>query len=154
MMETKLLSLEAMSSRAQSRSRTGDEGYKHTIIPEWRWLLHSLESLSHRHSYCRKYKSVLRFKLMSSCLGEGSVFHSGYMNLYPHSTSWFIWWRICLQCQRPRFDPWLGKIPLRREWLPTPASWSGEVHGQRCLLSNSQWSCKDLDTTELPLKVH
>ena len=28
--------------------------------------------------------------------------------------------RICLQCRRPGFDPWVGKIPWRREWQPTP----------------------------------
>ena len=25
-----------------------------------------------------------------------------------------------LQCRRPGFNPWVGKIPWRREWLPTP----------------------------------
>ena len=25
--------------------------------------------------------------------------------------------------QKNRFDPWVGKIPWRREWLPTPAFW-------------------------------
>ena len=28
------------------------------------------------------------------------------------------WKRIHLQCGRPGFDPWDGKIPWRREWLP------------------------------------
>ena len=27
---------------------------------------------------------------------------------------------MCLQCRRPGFDPWVGKIPWRRERLPTP----------------------------------
>ena len=27
---------------------------------------------------------------------------------------------ICLQCRRPGFDPWVGKIPWKREQLPTP----------------------------------
>ena len=27
--------------------------------------------------------------------------------------------RICLQCRRPGFDPWIKKIPWKREWLPT-----------------------------------
>ena len=27
-----------------------------------------------------------------------------------------------LQCRRPRFNPWVGKIPWRRERLPTPDS--------------------------------
>ena len=38
-------------------------------------------------------------------------------------------WRICLQCRRPRFDPWVGKIPWRRERLPSPVFWPGEFHG-------------------------
>ena len=30
---------------------------------------------------------------------------------------------------RPGFDPWVGKIPWRREQLPTPVFWPGEFHG-------------------------
>ena len=45
------------------------------------------------------------------------------------------WWvrslRICLKCRRPGFDPWVGKIPSRREWLCTPVFSAGEFHGQR-----------------------
>ena len=28
--------------------------------------------------------------------------------------------KICLQCQRPEFYPWVGKIHWRRDRLPTP----------------------------------
>ena len=35
----------------------------------------------------------------------------------------------CLQCGRCGFDPWVGKIPWRRERLPTPVFWPGEFHG-------------------------
>ena len=28
----------------------------------------------------------------------------------------------------PGFDPWVGKIPWRRERLPTPVFWPGEFH--------------------------
>ena len=31
------------------------------------------------------------------------------------------------------FNPWLEKIPWRREWLPTPVFLPGEFHGQRSL---------------------
>jgi len=27
------------------------------------------------------------------------------------------------------FDPWIGKIPWRRVWQPTPVLWPGESHG-------------------------
>ena len=34
-----------------------------------------------------------------------------------------------LQCRRLRFNPWVGKIPWRREQPPTPVFWPGEFHG-------------------------
>ena len=34
-----------------------------------------------------------------------------------------------LQCGKPGFDPWVGKIPWRRERLPTPVFWPEEFHG-------------------------
>ena len=46
---------------------------------------------------------------------------------------------ICLQCRRPRFNPWVGKITWRREWQPTPGFLSGEFHGQRSLAGHSSW---------------
>ena len=43
---------------------------------------------------------------------------------------------------------WVGKIPWRRERLPTPIFWPGEVHGQRSLVGYSPWGFKETDTTE------
>ena len=44
------------------------------------------------------------------------------------------WWlrskeSIC-QCRRQVFDPWVGKIPWRRAWLPSPVFLPGKSHGQ------------------------
>ena len=39
---------------------------------------------------------------------------------------WLGQWRICLQCGIPGFDPWVGKIPWRRAWQPTPVFLPGE----------------------------
>ena len=61
---------------------------------------------------------------------------------------WLKWLRILLQCRKPRFDPWVGKIPWRREWQPTPGFLPGEVHGQRSLVGYSPWDRKELDTAE------
>ena len=33
------------------------------------------------------------------------------------------------QCRRPTFDPWVGKIPWRRKWQPTPLVFPAEFHG-------------------------
>jgi len=43
----------------------------------------------------------------------------------------------CLQCRRPWFNPWVRKIPWRREWLPTPVFLPGEFHGQKSLAGYS-----------------
>ena len=55
------------------------------------------------------------------------------------------------QCRRHRshgFDPWVGKIPWRRTWQPTPGFLPGESHGQKSLAGYSPWGRKELDTTE------
>ena len=41
---------------------------------------------------------------------------------------WLRQYRISLQYRRPEFDPWVGKIPWRREWLPSPIFFPGEFH--------------------------
>ena len=48
-----------------------------------------------------------------------------------------------LQCGRPVLNPWVGKIPWRRERLPTVVFWPGEFHG----LYNP-WDHRELNTTE------
>ena len=45
--------------------------------------------------------------------------------------------RICLQCRRPGFDPWVRKILWRREWLLTLVFSPGEFHKQRSLAGYS-----------------
>ena len=47
------------------------------------------------------------------------------------------------QCRRRGFKPWVGKIPWRRERLPTPVFWPGEFHGLY-----SPWGRKESDMTE------
>ena len=41
--------------------------------------------------------------------------------------------------QRCRFNPWVGKIPWRRKWYPTPIFLLGESHGQKSLADYSPW---------------
>ena len=54
--------------------------------------------------------------------------------------------RICLQGRRPGFDPWVGKIPWRRKWQPTPVFLPGTSRGQRSLVGYSPGGCKQSDT--------
>ena len=50
--------------------------------------------------------------------------------------------------QETCFDPWVGKRPWRKEWLPTLVFLPGEFQGQRSLGGYSPWGCKELDKTE------
>ena len=40
---------------------------------------------------------------------------------------------------RHGFDPWVGKVPWRRVWWPTPVFLPGESHGQGSLVGYSLW---------------
>ena len=44
--------------------------------------------------------------------------------------------------------PWVGKIPWRRKWQPTPVFLPEKFHGHRILLGYSPWGCKESDMTE------
>ena len=81
--------------------------------------------------------------------------------------TWSSLWRKCrlprwlsgkefsCQCRKRRFDPWIGKIPWRRKWQPTPVFLPGKSHGQRSLVGFSPWGCKESDTSEqLNTHVH
>ena len=71
--------------------------------------------------------------------------------IYALQTSIFNKVRICLQCRRHRrcrFNPWVGKIPWRRKWQPTPVFLPEKSHGQSNLVDCSSKGCKELDTAE------
>ena len=49
--------------------------------------------------------------------------------------------------RRCRLGPWVGMIPWRRKWLPTPVFLPRKFYGQRSLAGDSMWGCKELDMT-------
>ena len=55
-----------------------------------------------------------------------------------------------LECRRPGFDHWVGKIPWRKAWQPTPVFLPGESHRQRSLARYSSGGRRESDTTERP----
>ena len=52
-------------------------------------------------------------------------------------------------CRKPGFDPWVGKFPWRREWLPTLVFLPGESPEQRSLVGYCLWGHKESYRTEL-----
>ena len=75
---------------------------------------------------------ALIYKLFSKVSGSKKVPTVSFLNVGMH-------------CRRLRFDPWVGKIPWRKEWLPTPVllHTPGKSHGQS-LVSYSPWGGKSL----------
>ena len=72
-----------------------------------------------------------------------------YIHIHIHGASLVApWYRICLQCKRPGFNPCVGKISWRRAWQPTLVLLTGEFHGQRSLVGYSPWGHTQLDTSE------
>ena len=47
-----------------------------------------------------------------------------------------------------RFTPWVGKIPWRRKWKPTPVFLPGKPHGQSCQVGDNKRVAKESDTTQ------
>ena len=46
-----------------------------------------------------------------------------------------------------RFNPWVGRIPWRKAWQPTPEFLPGESHRQRSLVGYSPWGHTESGTT-------
>ena len=54
----------------------------------------------------------------------------------------------CRRCKKHGFNPWVGKIPWRRAWQPTPVFLPGNFHGKRSLEGYNPWCCKELETDD------
>ena len=89
----------------------------------------------------------------------------------PHQglSSGLPWWlrqlRICLQCRKPGFNPWVGKIPLatgmatdssilvwRIPWTEEPGRLQSMGSQSQTRLSDSHFSC--LSSELLPIPLH
>ena len=55
-------------------------------------------------------ETLIQFLGWEDPLEKGQATHSSILGL----SLWLSWEIICLQCGRPGFDPWVGKIPLEK----------------------------------------
>ena len=82
---------------------------------------------------------------------------TGFSLSFPGGTNSKEYTCQCRRCKRRGFDLWVGKIPWRRKWRPTPGFLPRKSQGQRSLAGYSPWSRKKSDTTEqlaLSLSTH
>ena len=56
---------------------------------------------------------------------------------------------LCRRHKRSGVSRWVGKIPLRRAWQPTPVFLPGESLGQTSLGGDGPQGLKEQDTTEV-----
>ena len=71
--------------------------------------------------------------------GKLQIYFTFYHRLLVFISWWLRWQRICLQCRRSRFDPWVGKIlgkgniyPLQYSCLENSmdsGAWWATIHG-------------------------
>ena len=55
----------------------------------------------------------------------------------------------CKRHKRHMFNPWVGVIPWRRAWQPTPVFLPGRSREQRSLVSYGPQDLEELNTTEV-----
>ena len=92
---------------------------------------------------------IIIFYYLSSCktpniLEVNSTWNRGH-------SRWLSGKEFTSQCRRHRgfgFDPWVGMIPWRRQWWPSPVFLPRESCGQRSLVGYSLEGCKELDIPE------
>ena len=84
-------------------------------------------------------ETLVQFLGQEQPLEKGMATHSSILGL-----PWGLrWQRICLQCRRPGFHPWIGKITWRRAWqpslvfLPVESQWTEEPGGLQPMESQS-----------------
>ena len=122
---------------------------------------------SYHYIFSKKRKFMVKYSptLLRSSIFFLLIFFGSLCNLWHHrpfntqtslvfqaflSSYWLIFGGTsgkgpACQCSRPkrcRFDPWVGKIPWRRKWQPTPVFSPGEFHREGRLEGYSAWGRK------------
>ena len=87
----------------------------------------------HMCNFDRYFQTALRFGMTCTLTGVSLVAQ---------------WSRIHLKCRRHRSDPWVRRMPWRREWQATPIFLPGGSHGQRSPAGYASWGGKELAMTE------
>ena len=106
------------------------------LVPQW-MILKCVDSVYLMFTFC--------FSCNNCHIKSAHLLTNIRMNGHP---CWLNCKESACQCGRHRFNPWIGKIPCRREWQPTPVFLPGKFYEQRILAAYSPWGLKESDTTE------
>ena len=101
-----------------------------------------LRAPSDEEHRCRGHELAWRFTWLPwHCRLQQPAFYTRQLRL-PRLTCRLPWWLSGEESGRRGFDPWVGNIPWRRKWQPTPVFLPGKSHGQRSLADYSPWGHK------------
>ena len=110
---------------------------------------HPLSSPSPPALSLSKHQGLFQWISSSHQVAKGLEFqlqHQSFQWTFRTGLDWFAvkglpWWlrqlRTCLKSDIPEFDPWIRKIPWRREWQPTwvflpgEFQWTGSPRGHK-----------------------
>ena len=108
----------------------------HTIAKTWKQPKVQRRMNAQRWSgvYLMEYYQAIK-KRMKQCSNM-----DGPRDYHYHRSNSVI--KVHLQCRRPKFEPCVGTIPWRKEWLPTPGFLPGKAHEQRSPVGYRAWACK------------
>ena len=83
-----------------SGGAVGELGNKKDVIPYNFYIVTQIST--HNHIFMCVYTYI-------------NIYYWGFVTSLVAQTN-----SVCLQCRRPGFDPWVGKIPWRRKWQSIP----------------------------------
>ena len=115
----------------------GLQRVRHNWVTELKWVLKQQTYFS-QFWRLRESEIMVRFLVKTLFL----------IYRWPSFPRWHSGKEPTSQSRRLRFSPWIGKIPWRRKWQPTPVFLPGKSRRLRSLAGCSPWGRKELDTTE------
>ena len=132
-----------------SNWREGERGREHSLDDKDLDYHDEESGLRHRRQMGRRQirKPAPGTSLVVQWLGRSPGEGIGYPFQYAWASPVAQTVKNLPAMRRPGFHSWVGKIPLRRAWQPTPVFLPGESHGQRSLAGYSPWG-RESDMTE------
>ena len=109
-------------------------------------LTHALETIYSERGYTFIHCLLIMYASNKNILQLYFTCIHTYMKSFPGGSDGKE--SIHLQSRKPGFNPWVGKIPQRKEGLRMLVFFPAEFHGQRSMLGHRPWGSKELDTTK------
>ena len=106
------------------------------------WLLATLWTVAYQALSVRGILQVRILEWIARPLARGSFWPRDPTSVFLQCKQILYHWGN-LPSGRYRFDSWVGNMPWRRKWQPTPVFLPGKSYRQRSLAGYSPWGGKE-----------